>query len=170
LNFIEEEYKSKKWLFVRLSIWPQTVEELCLIRFWLSAISNTCFQRVSFFELFNPEFLGLLFPPASTPSPVKFRAAELLTFPSGSLPPLAYGPLVCAHAVDFDGFWVPFPDLLQLVCAFTVPPHQVQAGNQASCSDLEHLFFKVSHFLFSCDLRSNYFLQTPPQCKPFPTF
>jgi hypothetical protein len=134
-----EDFQSGKRLFIRLPIRPQTVEELQLIHFWLQSISSTCFQRVSFQEQFNPEFLRLFFPAMA---PVQFRAAELLTFPYNStLPPLAYVPLVLAHHVEFCSGNVPFPDLLRLVCSFNVPPRQVKANIQGVFD--REVFFKV---------------------------
>jgi hypothetical protein len=144
----------EKCLLVRFPIWPQTVEELQLNRFWLRAIYNTCFQRVTIHTLFNPEFLGLLFPSASASSPaVLFRSAELLTFRT-AMPPLAYGPLVRARAVEFNRIsapfgaplfpfsWKSFSDQLQLVCTFAVPPRQVEAYIEGfhPYSDREGLF------------------------------
>jgi hypothetical protein len=131
-------------LCVRLPIWLQTVEELQLIRFWLRIISNTCFQRVHFFKLFDPELIALLFlPTPANFSPVQFRAAELLIFFT-ALPPLAYGPLVRARAVEFDGY-NPFPELLQMACSFPAPPRQVEASivGDYPYSDREQILFKV---------------------------
>jgi hypothetical protein len=141
-----EDYKSEKLLCVRLPIRPRTVGELRLIRFWLHAISDTCFQHVTFYRLFNPEFLELLLPLTYSPS-VQFRADELMAFRYNCpLPPLAYGPLIRARAVEFSVNG-PFYDLLQLVCTFVVPPRQVEADISGSCSyaDREHLLYKVGH-------------------------
>jgi hypothetical protein len=147
VTFPEEDYLSWKRLLVRLPIWPQTVEDLRLIRFWLRTISNTCFQRVSFLKMFNSEFLGLLFP-APVSATVQFRAAEGLTFYNTLLPPLAYGPLIYARAVKFYQCGI-FPDLLQLACSLAVPPLQVQADidEEYSYSDRESLLFMVGHVI-----------------------
>jgi hypothetical protein len=138
-NLPEEDCESGENRFVvRLPIWPQTLEDLRLILFWLRPISTTCFHRVTFYELFNPELLELLFHPTPASSPVQFRAAEMLTF--YYLPPLAYGSLVRARAVKFLDEYAGFPflDLLQLLCAFAVSPRQVVAS--IPDDDREHLF------------------------------
>jgi hypothetical protein len=121
------------------------VEELRLIRFWLRAISQTCFQRVTSYRLFSPELIQQLFPAPVYSHAIQFRAAELFTF--YDLPPLAYGPLVCARAVKFYGYY-PFPDLLHLVCTFAVAPQK--KGDQFYFEPLQIYFLKIwEHFYFS---------------------
>jgi hypothetical protein len=117
------------------------MEDLHLIRFWLRAISNACFQRVEFGNLFNPELLGLLFPPSTSSSPVQFRATESLIF-NPDLPPLAYGPLVWARAVEFNGLG-PLSVMLQLACSFAMPPRRVKLPSFPSLSFSQEQFFKV---------------------------
>jgi hypothetical protein len=149
MQFSDESHQSgKECHFVRLPVKPQSVADLRLIRFWLRTISQTCFQRVAFYTLFHPMFLGLFFP---GPSPaIQFRATESLVFRTDPhLPPLAYGPLVRARAVEFTG-WSPFPDRLQLVCSFAVPPRQVEAEATIRRRDREAFFKVVSCWLDSC--------------------
>jgi hypothetical protein len=62
---------------IRFPLHPQTVVQLKLIRFWLRAIAETCFEKfVADKTFYNPDIVRLILP-LPTDKPIKFRALQM---------------------------------------------------------------------------------------------
>jgi hypothetical protein len=81
-------------LQVRLPPVPRSVVELRLVRFWIRALSNACYERIHAPEsFFWSRYLQLLFPPASNdnadggerPPLVRFRCCGEMMAPDSSI-------------------------------------------------------------------------------------
>jgi hypothetical protein len=91
---------AERRLIIRLPRQPATVAELRLVRFWLRALSDTCFELFSAAEgFFTPGLVQRLFPDNSS-RPIRFRAAVGMDLSGTRLDsPVLLAPYLCARNI-----------------------------------------------------------------------
>jgi hypothetical protein len=106
-------------LRIRLPLFPETVEELALVRFWLGALSQVSFEYVEMDVFFNPQLLALLFSSDKT-NPFRFRCSkEMINMQISA----ALGQHICAPSIEINikegQNW---DELFHFLCSTSVVP------------------------------------------------
>jgi hypothetical protein len=85
-----------------LPLYPSTIEELALIRFWLLKLSQTFFDDIYANQgILNPEFLSVLNPRAG-PRKIMFHANEVIVYESEAAILADFAQFICARRITLS--------------------------------------------------------------------
>jgi hypothetical protein len=124
-KFSEED---GEYLQVTLQNWPKSINDLKLIRFWIRAFSNVCFDEI-FLNALNPQFVSLLFPPGVNNEPIRFRCCnKMIISPYPSTIQAEFGPFICARQISiiYISKYQDMGKLVSLLCSTHTVPNLVE--------------------------------------------